>query len=88
MAKDAVLSFRIPSDLKEGLEKEAAADDRSVSSLVERILRTWLAERGHRTRGIGELKPLNPARRRAKLKMLEPRIAVLDPRTAKPPKDD
>lgn len=33
-------------DLKAALEKEASADDRSVSSLVDRILRTWLEQRG------------------------------------------
>jgi hypothetical protein len=50
MAKDAVLSFRIPASLKAALEQEAAADDRSVSSLVERVLRTWLEQRGHQVR--------------------------------------
>ncbi len=42
MAKTAVLSFRIEDDLKAGLELAAAADGRSVSSFVERILRSWL----------------------------------------------
>ena len=42
MAKTAVLSFRIADDLKAGLELAAAADGRSVSSFVERILRAWL----------------------------------------------
>ena len=42
MAKTAVLSFRIADDLKAGLELAATADGRSVSSFVERILRTWL----------------------------------------------
>ena len=42
MAKTAVLSFRIEEDLKAGLEVAAAADGRSVSSFVERILRAWL----------------------------------------------
>ena len=46
MPKDAVLSFRIPGDLKAALEREATADDRSVSSLVERILREWLILKG------------------------------------------
>lgn len=45
MAKDAVLSFRIPADLKAALEREATADDRSVSSTVERALREWLNNR-------------------------------------------
>ena len=44
MAKEAALSFRVPGEVKEALEKAAKADDRSVSSLVERILKAWLAE--------------------------------------------
>lgn len=47
MTKAASLAFRITVEMKDALEKEAAADDRSVSSLVERILRTWLEQRGH-----------------------------------------
>lgn len=51
MAKTTALSFRISDDMKAALEKEAAADDRSVSSLVERVLRGWLRERGHDPEG-------------------------------------
>lgn len=47
MAKDAVLSFRIPSELKAALEQAAAADERSVSALVTRILREWAEQRGY-----------------------------------------
>lgn len=47
MAKTAALGFRIPEDMKQALERAAAADDRSVSSLVTIILRDWLKERGH-----------------------------------------
>lgn len=47
MAKTAALGFRIPEDMKQALERAAAADDRSVSSLVTIILRDWLRERGH-----------------------------------------
>lgn len=47
MVKTSALSFRVNAEMKAALEKEAAADDRSVSSLVERILRTWLEQRGH-----------------------------------------
>lgn len=46
MAKEAALSFRIPVDMKDALERAAKADDRSVSSLVERIVRQWLVEKG------------------------------------------
>jgi hypothetical protein len=47
MGKDTALSFRIEPAMKEALERAAKADDRSVSSLVERILKAWLIERGH-----------------------------------------
>lgn len=47
MVKDAVLSFRIHDDTKDALTKAAAAEDRSVSYLVERILREWLVLHGH-----------------------------------------
>lgn len=44
MAKTAPLGFRIEPDLKAALEQAAKDDDRSVSSLVERILRKWALE--------------------------------------------
>lgn len=47
MAKVAALSFRVSDEVKAGLERIAASEDRSVSNLVERILRAWLTERGH-----------------------------------------
>lgn len=47
MAKQAALSFRVPDEMKEALDRAASADDRSVSSLVTIILRDWLKERGH-----------------------------------------
>lgn len=47
MAKASALSFRVPEELKSALERAAKADDRSVSSLVERILRAWLTEHGY-----------------------------------------
>ena len=45
--KGTALSFRISEDVKAALERAAAADDRSVSSLVERVLRAWLTQQGH-----------------------------------------
>ncbi|MFM2044706.1 MAG: CopG-like 1 or ribbon-helix-helix domain, 5 [Pseudomonadota bacterium] len=47
MVKDTALSFRVPADMKAALEKAATDDDRSVSSLVERILKGWLQDRGY-----------------------------------------
>ncbi len=47
MARTNPLGVRVELEIKVALEKAAAADDRSVSSLVERILRGWLVEHGH-----------------------------------------
>lgn len=47
MVKDAVLSFRIHDDTKEAITQAAAAEDRSVSYMVEKILREWLVQHGH-----------------------------------------
>jgi hypothetical protein len=45
MAKTHPLSFRVEPEVKEGLEKAAKADRRSLSSLIEKILAEWLQER-------------------------------------------
>lgn len=47
MIKTAALGFRIPEEMKAALEKAAADDDRSVSSLVALVLRNWLREKGY-----------------------------------------
>jgi hypothetical protein len=46
MVKATALSIRITEPMKAALEAEADAEDRSVSSLVERVLRMWLEQRG------------------------------------------
>lgn len=47
MARTNPLGVRVEPAIKEALERAAKADDRSVSSLVERILKAWLVEHGH-----------------------------------------
>lgn len=47
MVRNLPTSMRLDPEVKEALEKAATADDRSVSSLVERILKEWLRERGY-----------------------------------------
>ena len=49
MAKTPSLGVRLQPEVKEALERAAKDDDRSVSSMVERILATWLRERGYLT---------------------------------------
>ena len=44
MVRSAPTSMRLDPDIKLALERAAQADDRSVSSLVERILKAWLIE--------------------------------------------
>lgn len=47
MTRDVALSFRVEPDMKKALEKAANDDDRSVSSLVMRILKAWLIENNY-----------------------------------------
>lgn len=47
MARTNPLGVRVEPDIKEALERAAKDDDRSVSSLVERILKAWLVEKGY-----------------------------------------
>jgi hypothetical protein len=47
MVRTMPTSMRLDPEIKAALEKAAADDDRSVSSLVERILKEWLREKGY-----------------------------------------
>jgi hypothetical protein len=47
MAKDVPVMFRVDAIFHEALKTAAAADDRSMSSLCERVLRMWLTEHGY-----------------------------------------
>ena len=49
MARTNPLGVRVEPEIKEALERAAKDDDRSVSSLVERVLKAWLVERGYLT---------------------------------------
>lgn len=57
MVKSTAFSFRMHPKVKEALEKIAEDDNRSVGSLVEKILMDWLRERGL-------LEKASPARKR------------------------
>ncbi|MEW5729032.1 MAG: hypothetical protein AB1918_14485 [Pseudomonadota bacterium] len=39
--------MRLDPEIKEALERAAKDDDRSVTSLVQRILKAWLIEKGY-----------------------------------------
>ena len=54
MAKEAVLSFRVRDDTKVAITRAASAEERSVSWLVERILREWLTKHGHLDKAAGD----------------------------------
>lgn len=47
MVRSNPLGVRVAHDIKEALERAARDDDRSMSSLVERILKVWLTEKGY-----------------------------------------
>lgn len=44
MTKDASITVRLPAELKDELARRAIAEDRTLSKLVERILRDALLE--------------------------------------------
>ncbi len=41
------LSFRVEPEVRAAIEKAATDEDRSISSMVERILKEWLREKGY-----------------------------------------
>lgn len=45
--KSLPISFRLPSNVKEALEKAAKDDVRSVSSLMEKIVTHWLRQHSY-----------------------------------------
>lgn len=47
MAKTNPLGVRLDPDVKAALEHAAADDGRSLSAMVERILKVWLVDRGY-----------------------------------------
>lgn len=47
MQKTAPVSFRLPQEVKDALEKAAKDDTRSVSSLLEKLTTDWLKDRGY-----------------------------------------
>ena len=49
MAKDTAIGVRIAAELKAAAAKAAAADRRSVSSLMEKLLVEYLVEEGYLT---------------------------------------
>jgi len=51
MVRTNSLGIRVEPEIKAALEKAARDDDRSVSSLVERVLKAWLIERGYLAEG-------------------------------------
>lgn len=47
MKKDQPIAFRVDAPLKTALEKAARDDQRSLSSLIVKILTDWLREKGY-----------------------------------------
>jgi hypothetical protein len=47
VVKTEMLAFRVELEVKEALERAAKSDDRSVSGLAERVIRTWLIAEGY-----------------------------------------
>ena len=47
MARTAAIGIRVEPEVKEAAEKVAAADRRSLASLMEKVLIEWLEAHGH-----------------------------------------
>lgn len=47
MTKTSAISVRVPDNVKAAAEKAAAADSRSVASLVEKVLTEFLKKNGY-----------------------------------------
>jgi predicted HicB family RNase H-like nuclease len=51
MARTSAISVRVPDAVKAAAEAAAAADRRSVASLVEKVLVDWLEAHGYLEKG-------------------------------------
>lgn len=47
MVRHAPTSLRLDPEIKEALARAAKDDDRSASSLIARILKQWLTDKGY-----------------------------------------
>ena len=47
MARTAAIGIRVEPEVKEAAEKAAAADRRTLASLLEKVLVEWLEANGH-----------------------------------------
>ena len=65
MTRDAALSIRIPSDLKDALQRRADAEDRSLASYVTRVLQAHVEKGPWRDNPWWD-NPEGPARKRKK----------------------
>jgi hypothetical protein len=50
-------SVRLPPEIHDAVRRVAAAEDRSISSLLVHAIRTWLMERGHLPKPAGQAAP-------------------------------
>ena len=60
MARTNPLGVRVRPEIKEALDRAAEDDDRSVSSLVERVLAEWLTAKGYLAKPEGTKPPRKP----------------------------
>ena len=69
MIRNDNLGLRVAREVKEALRQAAAAEDRSISWLVEHIIQQWLATTGRSNSGQKDKKKPKPkprARRRSR----------------------
>jgi hypothetical protein len=51
---------RMPLEIHAAVRRAAAAEDRTITSLLIHIIRTWLTEHGHLPKVAGQPKPRRP----------------------------
>jgi len=61
VSKTPIISFRALPEMKAALQDVARSQDRSVSWVVERILKEWLVQHGHLQGGV---QPAPPRKRK------------------------
>jgi hypothetical protein len=53
-------SVRMPPEIHAAVRRAAEAEDRTITSLLIHIIRTWLTEHGHLPKAAGQPKPRRP----------------------------
>ena len=73
MSKAPIISFRALPEMKAAFQDIATSQDRSVSWVVERVLKEWLVQHGHLQGGV---QPAPPRKRKRAVRRSPARLAM------------